>query len=182
MESNDLKSTIWKNKTTGIFLDVLEDDNHFIKVKYRRKWAKSCWIERNTLVSEWEQVVKITIRDIPQWLYQAIKRRANDNRRSMNQEIITLLEPYFAFVIPKDKDSYAKKPNSTPDSDIQDTQSQCMAQRDFRPCPIKEWLTRDDKCPGFLGEKQRQRYELRVKGIPEEKWPVNIWPKRNEKR
>lgn len=47
---------------------------------------------------------------------------------------------------------------------------------------LKEWLTRDDKYPGFLGEKQRQRYELKAKGIPEEKWPVDIWTKRNEKR
>lgn len=47
---------------------------------------------------------------------------------------------------------------------------------------LEAWIDQDNESPNFLSEKQRRRYELRVKGVPEEKWPADVWPKRNEKR
>lgn len=34
----------------------------------------------------------ITVRDVPDYVHQQLKRRAEDNRRSLNQEVLQVLE------------------------------------------------------------------------------------------
>lgn len=62
-------------------------------------------------------MIIITIRDIPKWLHKAIKQEAEINRRSMNQEIIKVLETHFTIV----ENSDIEESGTTSNSGIQDT-------------------------------------------------------------
>lgn len=56
----------------------------------------NCWYNNGILTLEVNQMGKITIYDVPQELHQQLKDDAQQHRRSMNQQILFILEKYFA--------------------------------------------------------------------------------------